>query len=115
MLEMKKYPLLLVLAASSTAYAEGNQTGTINWIATRASDGVVYFTLGQNPKTGSPGCATSSYWTIADETSTTGKQQIAQLMLAAASGTAVSVSGSGGCGLRMTNAENVNQILNNVN
>lgn len=77
------------------AYA-GEQTGKILSLTVRAGDGLISFTM-ENTATGKPACAKYSYWIIADENSVTGKQQLAMLITARASGQVISVYGSNSC------------------
>ncbi len=93
----------------SQACAAGNQSGTVNYVIVRASDGLVYFTINGAPKSGSPACATIPYWMIRDENSNAGKQQYAMLMTAKATGKPVLVSGSNTC-LRWGDGEDVDWI-----
>ncbi|MEX0139531.1 hypothetical protein MRBLMS1_000288 [Massilia sp. LMS1-1-1.1] len=86
------------------AYA-GEQVGKIVSITVRSVDGLISFTM-ENTATGKPACAKYSYWLIADENSVTGKQQLAMLLTARASGQVISVFGSNTC-VRWSDGENV--------
>ena len=86
----------LCLLASSFACAGGTQTGTVNQLIVRASDGLIILWL-NGTASGRPACATIGYWMIKNENSTAGKQQLAQLMMARALGIPVTVTGAGTC------------------
>jgi hypothetical protein len=91
----------------------GTQAGTVGQVFVRASDGLILFSLNGAAPTGSPACATHTYWLIADENSNSGKQQYAMLLAAQSSGKQVSVSGTNNCS-RWGDGEtaDVIQILN---
>lgn len=75
----------------------GSQTGQVTNIYTRASDGLVYVEL-SGAHVNRPDCAAQhSYWMIKDEKSLTGKQQLALLMQAQATGQQVTISGFNTC------------------
>lgn len=89
---------LLALYAGLIALATaGTQTGQVTDVFVRASDGLVYFQL-SGTSSDRPACAANhTYWMIKDEKSLTGKQQLAMLMQAQATGQTVAVSGAGTC------------------
>jgi hypothetical protein len=92
-----------------TVYADASsQFGFINRIHVRATDGLVYFYVDGQRSTPPP-CATQPYWVIANEGSTAGKQQLAMLMMAQASGKPVTIFGSGDCA-RWSDGESVSEI-----
>lgn len=94
----------LFVTQCNLAYA-GEQVGKILNITVRSSDGLISFIM-ENTATGKPACAKYSYWLIADENSVTGKQQLAMLLTARASGQVISVFGSNTC-VRWHDGENV--------
>lgn len=75
----------------------GSQTGTVTQIDVRSTDGLVYVYLSGTP-TSRADCAKAPYWMIKDENSTAGKQQLAQLSLAFATGKTVTLTGTGATG-----------------
>ncbi|MBL8339747.1 MAG: hypothetical protein JNM97_23480 [Rhodoferax sp.] len=97
------------VAASVSAFA-GEEVGQVTNLSVRASDGLVYFWLGGGSATGRPACATNPYWVIKSETSSAGKQQLAMLLTAKATGKRVRVSGSDTC-LRWSDGEDVNAVF----
>jgi hypothetical protein len=111
MLFNKKSHILLPLFVSifSSVCFAGTQTGTVKQLHKRASDGLIYFFLSGTP-TGSPSCASNPYWMIRDENSNTGKQQLALLLSAKATGGVVTIYGAGTCN-RWGDGEDVNDIV----
>lgn len=105
---MKKLVLFLLLATSMDVSA-GTQSGTVNYVIVRASDGLVYFTLKGGAISGSPACATIKYWMIKDESSNAGKLQYSMLLSAHASGKTVRVTGMNTC-TRWGDGEDVDSI-----
>jgi hypothetical protein len=103
---LKKVLLFAGLLLLSFACEAGTQTGTVDQIFVRASDGLVYFFL-SGAATGQPSCATRNYWIIKDENSNAGKQQLAELMEAKASGQTITVIGWNTCD-RWGDGEDVN-------
>ncbi|APA67322.1 hypothetical protein [Janthinobacterium sp. 1_2014MBL_MicDiv] len=99
---------LLFATQSNIAYA-GEQSGKVLNLIVRSSDGMIYFEM-ENKATGKPACATHSYWIIADEKSTTGKQQMAMLLAARVSGQVISVYGTNTC-TRWSDGEDVSGII----
>jgi len=98
----------LFCASLSSAIA-GSQTGQVTDIYTRASDGLVYVEL-SGVHANRPDCAAQhSYWMIRDEKSLTGKQQLALLMQAQATGQQVTISGFNTCG-RWIDGEDIDGI-----
>ena len=85
------------------------QTGQVTQVIVRSSDGLIYFFLSTTPD-GKPACATQPYFMIKDETSAAGKQQLALLMQARATGQAITVIGTGACG-RWPDGEDVLVIM----
>lgn len=106
-MRMKSLLAALLLCATSLGHA-GSQSGTVNALHVRASDGLVYFTM-VGSKPGSPACATIAYWIIKDENSASGKRQYAALLAALVSGKTVHVTGTNTC-TRWSDGEDVNQI-----
>jgi hypothetical protein len=99
---------LLSLFVSTNIYA-GTQSGTVNYIIVRASDGLVYFTLKGGSRVGNPSCATHGYWMIKDENSNSGKLQYSMVLSAHASGKTINVTGMNAC-TRWGDGEDVNSI-----
>lgn len=99
--------LCLSLAGASQA---GTQTGVIENIYVRASDGLVYFVLKGSAKTGSPACATIGYWMLKDENSAAGKRQYALLLAAQLAGKTIVVSGFNTC-TRWADGEDADLIV----
>jgi hypothetical protein len=99
----------LALVASSTASAQSNQDGNVAQLRVRATDGLVYAYL-DGPRTTAPSCATQPFWAIANESSIAGRQQIALLTMAQASGKRVTIYGTGSCG-RWPDAENIAEVV----
>ena len=95
-MRMQTFLLAMVFAALASPCCAGEQSGVIAAIIKRSSDGLVYFYL-SGAAVGKPSCATQSYWMIKDENSNTGKQQLAMLLMARATGQTISVSGSNAC------------------
>lgn len=91
------------------AVAGGNQTGQVIRIFVRQSDHVVLVDIAGTPSN-RPACAPYTYWVIKDETSLTGKQQLALLMLAKATGQTVVISGTGEC-TRLPSGEDIDVII----
>jgi hypothetical protein len=100
--------VLFASVFSSVCFA-GTQTGTVKQLHKRASDGLIYFFL-SGPATGSPTCASKPYWVIRDENSNTGKQQLALLLTAKATGGVVTIVGAGTCN-RWGDGEDVDDIV----
>mgnify|MGYP003386732552 CR=1 FL=1 len=98
--------LLIALAFNASA---GSQTGTLDYVIVRASDGLVYFTLKDGALNNRPDCATIAYWMIKDENSNAGKQQYSMILAAHAAGKTVSVTGMNTCS-RWGDGEDVNTI-----
>ncbi len=98
--------LLLVLALNVSA---GSQTGTVDYVIVRASDGLVYFTLKEGVLNDRPDCAKIAYWMIKDENSNAGKQQYSMILTAHAAGKTVTVKGMNTCD-RWGDGEDVNTI-----
>jgi hypothetical protein len=104
---MRVLVAICLFLASSLAFA-GTQSGTVAWIIVRSTDGLTYFHL-SGGKSGSPSCATGSYWIIRDENSTAGKHQLALLLSAQASGKKVNVVGRNSCA-RWGDGEDVDTV-----
>ena len=93
---------------TNVAFAGGTQTGRITLLTIRASDGLVLVEL-DGGASGKPACAHYSYWILKDETSLTGKQQLAVLVAAKVTGQTVAISGTGSC-TRWPDGENIDTI-----
>ena len=100
--------LFLFFSFSLPSFA-GSQTGQITSVQVRASDGLIFVFL-SGTATGRPSCATISYWMIKNENSTAGKQQLAQLLAARASGQQVTILGSNTCS-RWPDGEDIDLIV----
>lgn len=107
-----KVMFLLSLFISTNIYA-GTQSGTVDYIIVRASDGLVYFTIEGGEIADNPPCAKRGYWMIKDENSNSGKMQYSMILSAQASGKTINVSGLNTC-TRWGDGEDVNYIkINN--
>lgn len=98
---------VLLMATPIFSFA-GQQTGKVQSVTVRASDGLVLFTLEGN-SSGKPPCATYSYWIIKNENSVAGKQQHATILSTKFAGRTVSVSGTNQC-TRWGDGEDVDAI-----
>ncbi|MGE5170867.1 MAG: hypothetical protein ACM3JC_10940 [Rudaea sp.] len=98
----------MLLLAAGSARAQSSQIGTVDRLHIRATDGIVYFYI-QGVRSTLPACASQPYWVIANETSVSGKQQLALLMMAEAAGKPVIVYGAGTC-TRWPDGEDVREI-----
>lgn len=87
----------------------GTQAGTVNTLIVRSSDGLIYFWLNGVAAINKPACAVYSYWMIRDENSNAGKQQLAILLSAKATGKQITVYGRNSC-LRWGDGEDVDAI-----
>ncbi|HKS72845.1 MAG TPA: hypothetical protein VJQ82_06570 [Terriglobales bacterium] len=105
---------ILFLASSALfvplqSFGAGTITGTVDWVITRASDGLVYVNIVGTP-TGRPTCAQgTTYWMIANENSETGKKQYAMLVAAKLAGSTIIITGSGLC-TRWVDGEDIDSI-----
>src|SRR5690606_14911600 len=88
----------------------GTQTGKVDNIIVRASDGLIYFVVTGGSKVNSPDCARIGYWIIKDEHSNAEKQQYSMLLSAHASGKTIKVPGSNTCS-RWPDGEDVDFII----
>lgn len=100
--------VLLHFALADVAFAAGGQTGKIKFLTVRGSDGLVLVEL-DGQASGKPACAPYSYWILKDETSLTGKQQLALLIAAKAAGQTVAISGTGNC-TRWRDGEDIDTV-----
>lgn len=87
----------------------GSQTGIITAIHVRTSDDLIYVVL-DGPISNRPACATINYWMIKNENSTTGKQQLAQLLAARASGQKITLTGLNTC-TRWPDGEDIDEVV----
>lgn len=94
---------------SSAALAQSSQDGNVAQIRVRATDGLVSIYL-DGPRTTPPGCATQPFFVVGNEASIAGRQQIALVTMAQASGKRVTIYGTGSCG-RWPDAENVAEVV----
>ncbi|WP_375592175.1 hypothetical protein [Chitiniphilus eburneus] len=94
---MKKIFIGFLLACTAGLASASYQTGKITSVITRA-DGLVYLFIENGAlRAGKPSCATSNYWMVRDENSQAGKNQLATLMTAYATGATIAITGSGTC------------------
>jgi len=98
---MKYVLAVLVLISSGLAFA-GQQAGQITSIRvsskTLGSSNPTHFSM-TGTASGQPSCATLAYWTFDGDTPT-GKNFLATILTAQATGRAIAVYGTGECGLR---------------
>jgi len=104
-----RFFIIAALFGASGLATAGSQTGTIIGIHVRASDGLIYVLI-DGPMSNRPACATINYWMIKNENSTTGKQQLAQLLAARASGKQVTLVGSNTC-TRWSDGEDIDDVV----
>lgn len=104
-----KIGAVLAFLSASTAFAGGVVTGTVTQVVVRASDGLVYVVVSGTP-TGKPACAVGGYWMVANETSDVGHKQYAMLLMAQATGTRITIWGSGTC-TRWGDGEDIDTIF----
>jgi len=112
---MRHTPKLIavsLLLTASLAQAGGAQSGLVSSIHVRAQDGLISFYMSGTASGRATCAANQPYWIIKDETSNTGKQQLAMLMAAKATGKTISVTGLGTC-TRWSDGEDVNDIAIN--
>lgn len=88
----------------------GTQTGKIETLTVRSSDGLIAVVLSGPAKSGSPACATYSYWLIKNEGSTTGKQLYAMLLAAHLASRSVTIVGENTC-TRWPDGEDVLSVV----
>ncbi len=86
-----------LMAAGAFGAQAGTQTGTISQLTVRASDGLIILYMNGTPSDRATCAAHQPYWMIKDENSTSGKQQLAQLVTAYAAGRTVNIVGMGTC------------------
>jgi hypothetical protein len=107
--KMKKIVFALICFLAAGHSFAGTQTGTVENLYLRASDGLVYFFLKGSVKSASPACALVGYWMIKDENSAAGKRQYAALLAAQASGRTISITGANTCS-RWPDGEDVDSL-----
>jgi hypothetical protein len=95
--------------AAVAAHAQSNQDGNVFQVRVRAADGLVYVYL-DGPRTAPPSCASQAFWVVGNEASIAGRQQLALLTMAQASGKRVTIYGTGTCG-RWPDAENIAEVV----
>lgn len=88
--------LALVTSLFCETAAAGSQTGQLVYVRVRSTDGLIIVEM-NGPVSNKPSCAGLAYWMIEDEKSNAGKQQLALLMAAHASGQTVTIDGTGTC------------------
>ena len=105
----RKYVCGTVLFLLTTSAWCGSQSGQVTQIFVRDSDGLAYFTM-SGEHVNRPACATEQYWIIKNENSDVGKRQLAVLLAARSSGTAITVWGANTC-VRWHDGEDANTIV----
>ena len=104
---MKAKYLFLPLALFASSAFAGNFNGTITSIGSKAS-GLFYVTM--SGSTGHGACSgASTYWAVKDETTAAGKDQIAILLSAFATGRTVTVYGVNTC-TRSAGIEDIDEV-----
>ncbi len=98
-----------VMAACTVGAHAGTQTGTITQLTVRASDGLIIVYMSGTPSGRAACAANMPYWMIKDENSTSGKQQLAELVTAYAAGKTVNIVGMGTC-TRWSDGEDINLV-----
>ena len=106
---MKKTAIALAGVLVASASFAGNQTGTVQSLTVRDTDGLVSFTLEGGARVQPAPCATQAYWIIRNESSVAGKQLFALLMAAQAAGKTIVVNGANAC-TRWGDGEDVRDI-----
>lgn len=92
----------------AVSVSAGEQSGKVQELIVRGSDGLHYFWL-QGTSSGKPVCAKNSYWMIRDENSSAGKAQLSILLSAQAQQKSIRVVGTGSC-TRWADGEDVDYI-----
>ncbi len=92
---MKRFFSVICFLVASNAFA-GTQSGFVEYVSVRASDGVIVFKL-TGTKENSPACATIDYWLIKDENSIAGQQQYSMILAAQAAKKTVRIEGMNTC------------------
>lgn len=100
---------LLTLLVALPAHGQSSQDGTVLQIHVRSTDGLVYVYV-NGPRTTAPGCATDTFFTVSNETSVAGRQQLAMLTMAQAAGKRVTIYGTGTCA-RWPSAEDIAEVV----
>lgn len=103
--------LLAIVTAQLIPSAEaGQQTGTIDVLFVRQSDGLVYVQL-SGTATSRAWCGRNSiYWMIKNENSDAGKRQYAALVAARLAASQITIRGTGDC-FRWGDAEDIDEVL----
>ena len=105
---MRTIAAIFILCFSFQLFA-GEQRGKVDVLYARASDNLHLVSLSGGNKSNSPSCATSNYWLIKDENTTTGKNQFSQLLAAKMAGKEVTIAGLNTCG-RWPDGEDIDLI-----
>src|SRR4051812_22609280 len=100
---------LLALSMALPAQAQSSQDGTVLQIHVRSTDGLVYVYV-NGPRSAGPGCATDTFFSVSNESSVAGRQQLAMLTMAQAAGKRVTIYGTGTCA-RWPSAEDIAEIV----
>lgn len=77
-----KILIALLLGGFALGATAGSVTGKVDYVVTRASDGLTYFNI-IGATSGAPDCAKVGYWMIKDENSEVGKRQYSMILAAA--------------------------------
>jgi hypothetical protein len=102
--------LAAALLGAAPAFAQSSQDGTVLQVRVRATDGLVYVYI-NGPRTGGvPGCATDTFFSVSNESSVAGRQQLAVLTMAQAAGKRVTIYGTGACA-RWPSAEDIAEVV----
>lgn len=115
LISFKKIAALVIptyFALIATAMA-GTQTGQVLDLHVRSTDGLISVEL-SGSSLAKPACAGYAYWLIRDENSTAGKQQLALLLAAQASGRTVQIVGTGTC-VRWPDGEDIGAVAIKAN
>jgi hypothetical protein len=98
-----------LLAVCCVGAHAGSQTGTVTQISVRNTDGLVYVYLSGTASSRATCAGATVYWMIKDENSNAGKQELAQLMLASATGKTVTITGMNQC-VRWIDGEDIGAV-----
>jgi hypothetical protein len=104
MFSCKSIVVGVALLFLSSAAQASSEWGRLDWIAVRATDGLVYFAVevpvfgGFPPRTPRPPCATQGYWILGDIAKPAVRLQYDLLIRSQTSGLPVRVDGTGACG-----------------
>jgi hypothetical protein len=109
---MKVLPAAILASLFAIAAAPaiaGTQTGFVNYLSARDSDGVILVYL-SGSATNHPACALEAYWIIPNETTDSGKRLYSMLLSAQLGGRSVMIEGKDTC-TRWPDGEDINTVL----